>query len=58
MTTGLLNQMADNSLAKRLLGWESQVSFREGLKRTIDWYFATKDQEQVRKLLDRMLTER
>jgi len=58
MPTGPLNRVADNSLAKKLLGWEPQVPFREGLKRTIDWYFATKDREQVRGLLDRMLTER
>jgi nucleoside-diphosphate-sugar epimerase len=58
MPTGPLNRVADNSLAKRLLGWEPQVPFREGLKRTIDWYFATKDREQVRKILGRMLTER
>lgn len=58
MPTGPLNRVADNSLAKKLLGWEPQVPFREGLKRTIDWYFATKDREQVRKILGRMLTER
>ena len=58
MPTGPLNRVADNSLARKLLGWEPQVPFREGLKRTIDWYFATKDREQVRKILDRMLTER
>ncbi len=58
MPTGPLNRVADNSLAKKLLGWEPQVPFREGLKRTIDWYFATKDREQVREILDRMLTER
>jgi len=58
MPTGPLNRVADNSLAKELLGWEPQVPFREGLKRTIDWYFSTKDREQVRKILDRMLTER
>jgi nucleoside-diphosphate-sugar epimerase len=58
MPTGPLNRVADNSLAKKLLGWEPQVPFREGLKRTIDWYFATKDREQVQKILDRMLTER
>ena len=58
MPTGPLNRVADNSLAKKLLGWEPQVPFRDGLKRTIDWYFATKDREQVRKILDRMLTER
>jgi len=58
MPTGPLNRVADNSLARKLLGWEPQVPFREGLKHTIDWYFATKDREQVRKILGRMLTER
>jgi len=35
MPTGPLNRVADNSLAKKLLSWEPQVPFREGLKRTI-----------------------
>ncbi|MBC7265044.1 MAG: NAD-dependent epimerase/dehydratase family protein [Chloroflexi bacterium] len=58
MPVGPLNRVADNSLAKKLLGWEPQVPFREGLKHTIDWYFATKDREQVRGFLGRMLMER
>lgn len=58
MPTGQLNRVADNSLAKKLLGWKPQVLFQEGLKRTVDWYFATKDREQERKILGRMLTER
>ena len=58
MPTGPLNRVADNSLAKKLLGREPQVPFREGLKRTIDWYFSTKDREQVGTILERLLTER
>ncbi len=58
MPVGPLNRVADNSLARKLLGWEPEVPFREGLKRTIDWYFAVKNREEVRKILDRMLTER
>lgn len=58
MPIGPLNRVADNSRAKKLLGWEPQVPFHIGLKRTIDWYFATKNREQVRKTLDRLLTGR
>jgi nucleoside-diphosphate-sugar epimerase len=58
MPTGPLNRVADNSLAKKLLGWEPEVPFADGLRRTIDWYFATKDRNEVSRILDRMLTER
>ena len=58
MPTGPMNRVADNALAKTLLGWESQVKFVAGLHRTIDWYFATKDCERVRAVLDQRLTER
>jgi nucleoside-diphosphate-sugar epimerase len=58
MPTGPLNRVADNTLARNLLGWEPQVLFRDGLRRTIDWYWATKDREQVRQILDHKLTER
>lgn len=52
MPTGPLNRVADNSLAGRLLGWQPAVSFREGLRRTIEWYFATKDRDEVRRTLE------
>ncbi len=58
MPTGPLNRVADNSLAKELLGWQAEVKFMEGLHRTIDWYFSTKKQDQVSGVLERMLTER
>lgn len=58
MPTGPLNRVADNSLAKKLLGWEPQVMFKEGLRRTIDWYVSTRKQDEVSAKLERMLTER
>jgi nucleoside-diphosphate-sugar epimerase len=58
MPTGPLNRVADNSLAKRVLGWEPQTPFREGLDRTIDWYYASKDREETRKIVESKLTER
>jgi len=59
MPTGPMNRVADNSLGKKLLGWQPQVAFRDGLKRTMDWYFSTKDREQVAKVFSsHQLTER
>jgi nucleoside-diphosphate-sugar epimerase len=58
MPTGPLNRVADNSLAKKLLGWEPQVCFKQGLERTSKWYFSTKDRGEVARLLNHQLTER
>jgi nucleoside-diphosphate-sugar epimerase len=58
MPTGPMNRVADNQLAHQLLGWVPQVSFIEGLHRTIDWYFTTKNRHQVKAVLSQMLTER
>jgi UDP-glucose 4-epimerase len=58
MPTGPLNRVADNSLAKKLMGWEPKVPFREGLKRTIDWYYKDRDRAHVEAIFQRMLTER
>jgi nucleoside-diphosphate-sugar epimerase len=58
MPVGPMNRVADNSLGKRLLDWEPRVSFADGLKRTFDWYVATKDPEEVRAILGFMLTGR
>jgi UDP-glucose 4-epimerase len=58
MPTGPYNRVADNSLAKKLLGWDPKVKFMDGLHRTIDWYVSVRQQEQVASTLEAMLTER
>ncbi len=58
MPTGPMNRVADNSLARKLLNWEPEMKFMDGLHRTIEWYFSTKDRAQVAATLDRLLTER
>jgi nucleoside-diphosphate-sugar epimerase len=58
MPTGPMNRVADNSRARNLLGWKPQVKFLDGLHRTIDWYFRTKDRDEVEKILEHLLTER
>ena len=58
MPTGPLNRVADNSLGRELLGWEPQIKFMDGLHKTIDWYFSTKDVEETRQKVEHTLTER
>jgi nucleoside-diphosphate-sugar epimerase len=58
MPTGPMNRVADNSLAKKLLGWEPEMKFVDGLHRTADWYFSTKNRDSVSRILDTLLTER
>ena len=58
MPTGPMNRVADNSLARKMLGWKPKVKFYDGLHKTIDWYFSTKKRNEVKKALRRMLTDR
>ena len=58
MPTGPYNRVADNSLAEQLLDWKPRAKFMDGLRQTIDWYFSTKDMEEVRATLEGSLTER
>jgi len=52
MPTGPLNRVADNSLAKQMLSWEPQIAFKDGLQRTIDWYYANKTEDEVLRVMD------
>jgi nucleoside-diphosphate-sugar epimerase len=58
MPTGPMNRVADNSQSKKLLGWEPQMKFVDGLHRTTDWYFSSKNRDSVRQVLETLLTER
>jgi nucleoside-diphosphate-sugar epimerase len=58
MPTGPVNRVADNKLAKKLLGWEPKMAFRDGLRKTMDWYAASHQKETVRGVLEKMLTAR
>jgi nucleoside-diphosphate-sugar epimerase len=58
MPVGPLNRVADNRLAQQLLGWQPKVRFVDGLHATIDWYYSTKNKEEVLQLLDHRLTQR
>jgi len=58
MPTGPVNRVADNSRAREVLGWIPRVSFTEGLRKTMDWYFETKSREEALRALSDSLIER
>jgi nucleoside-diphosphate-sugar epimerase len=58
MPTGPLNRVANNSLARELLGWEPKIRFMDGLRQTIDWYYGTRNPAEVSAILNGRLTER
>ncbi len=58
MPTGPANRVADNALAKRLLGWEPKTNFHDGMRKTMDWYYASKKKEEVSAIFESMLTGR
>jgi nucleoside-diphosphate-sugar epimerase len=58
MPVGPRNRVASNERASQLLHWRPAVSFGQGVRRTTDWYFATKSPDRVRAYLNRLLTER
>ena len=53
---GAKNRVADASKLKEL-GWTPKVSFEDGIKQTVDWYFESHRVEDVKATLDRSLTE-
>lgn len=55
---GVASRAADLTRAKELLGWSPKVSYEEGFKKTIEWYFATKNREEVKANLEEFLMER
>ena len=55
---GVFSRAADLSQTRARLDWEPSTSFREGLARTIEWYFDTHDREAVADRLELLLTER
>lgn len=54
--TGPVNRVADATRLKEL-GWKPEYSFKQGLQKTVDWYYATHDELVVREDFERKLTE-
>lgn len=55
---GVASRAADLTRAREVLGWEPRVTYADGFRRTIDWYFRNKKLDQVKANLDCLLMER
>lgn len=55
---GVYSRAADLTRCREVLGWEPQTSLDDGLRRTIAWYYATKERAAVAQRLGLLLTER
>ena len=55
---GVASRAADPTRALKTLGFSPCTSYCDGFKKTIDWYFATKNPREVKKSLDKLLMER
>jgi UDP-glucose 4-epimerase len=55
---GVASRAADLTRTRRVLGWEPKVTYAEGFKKTVKWYFANNDEKKVRANLNRLLIER
>ena len=55
---GVASRAADLSKSRRLLGWSPKVSYKEGFKRTIDWYSKARNKGYVKKNLQKLLMQR
>jgi nucleoside-diphosphate-sugar epimerase len=58
MPTGPMNRVSDNALARQLLGWTPKMKFMDGLHRTIDWYWQSRERDKIRTALPELLTAR
>lgn len=55
---GVASRAADLTRARKILGWEPKVSYKDGFKKTIEWYFVNKNEAEVKANLNKLLLER
>ena len=55
---GVQSRAADLTMARKALGWEPGVGYKEGFEKTIEWYSANKNQEYIKVNLKKLLLER
>lgn len=55
---GVSSRAADLTRARKIIEWEPKISYKEGFRRTAEWYFANNKPDVIKANLDRLLLER
>jgi len=55
---GVASRAADLTKARKILGWEPKIGYRDGFRKTIEWYLKNKDKKLVKNQLEKLLMER
>ena len=55
---GVLHRALDGRLAKQKCGWQPQMTFEDGIRKTIEWYTETHERHTVREQLASLLMRR
>ena len=55
---GVASRASDNTLIRRLVGWEPSTSLEEGLRSTLSWYLARRDLPADAQTLEPLLVAR
>jgi UDP-glucose 4-epimerase len=55
---GVASRAADLTRSREILNWEPEISYEEGFKKTIDWYYNNKNISDVKKNFFASLLER
>jgi nucleoside-diphosphate-sugar epimerase len=58
MPTGPMYRTAGVERTRELLPHVPEVNLEEGIRRTVEWYYSTKDRDAVTNSLERLLVER
>jgi dTDP-D-glucose 4,6-dehydratase len=55
---GVASRATNLKNAEKRLAWRSKVDYKEGFEKAINWYFATRNKDEIQSKLERLQIER
>jgi nucleoside-diphosphate-sugar epimerase len=56
--TGVASRAADLTKTRKILEWAPKYSYKDGFRKTIDWYYGSKNPNKIKANLKKLLLER